>query len=132
MGDDGLDAPPRHEADVRAPTAGGYRIAPHPEVTAKNLEQELLNLKEARGELERELYAVRKLRRSQKALRAASFSGFGALGGSILGFLAYAAIADPKWIPIATVLGLFLGALIGATWTPPDDRFPSAPPPRMF
>ncbi|NOU33404.1 MAG: hypothetical protein HOO96_36365 [Polyangiaceae bacterium] len=51
--------------------------------------------------------------------------------GAVLGFGLYVALGGPIFITGATVVGFVLALLGAGRWDPPDDNFPTAPPPRL-
>jgi hypothetical protein len=111
---------------------GGYRVSGDV-VRSAELEQKLAQAKDSLRELEREVYAARKVLRRRKALSAMSTGGIGALVGALLGSAAYASslVESPHVVTVAVVVAFVLGALYGYRWDDPDDGFPRAPPPRM-
>jgi hypothetical protein len=109
-----------------------YRVAGDVQARAAELELKVHEMKREMRALEREVYAARKTLRARAAIRATSIGGLGALAGAILGAFVYALADAPSAIVIGAVLGFVFGSLGGATWNPPDDNFPPAPPPRMY
>ena len=118
------------EAARERPVA--YRVAGNVEVQRADLEQKLNDMTREMRALEREVYAARKTLRRSAAVRSTSIGGLGALVGVILGAIAYATLGAPWMLILGTVLGFFFGFIGSAPWKPPDDRFPDAPPPRMY
>ncbi len=128
--DDAPDAPDARD-ELLEPAPVAYRVSGDAQVRAAELELKVAEMKREMRSLEREVYAARKAVRARKALQATSVGGLGALAGTILGAIIHAAADSPNAIVVATVLGFLFGLLGGASWDPPDDKFPPAPPPRF-
>jgi F0F1-type ATP synthase assembly protein I len=130
---------PRRHADEQdeaesAPEAieAMYRVSGNVVARAAELELALAESKRELRALEREVYAARAKLRARTALRTTSIGGLGSLVGTLVGSVAYAITDKPGFLIGATVMGFIFGAIGGARSTPPDDKFPDAPPPRMY
>lgn len=125
-------ADPEPPAEAPRPI-GGYRVAGDLEVRSKELEQDLVVLRERYKALEREVWAARRTLRRAKAARAISVGGLGATVATVLALVLHAADlgARPSLLLAIVILGYVLGAIAGMRWKNDDDDFPSAPQPRM-
>lgn len=108
-----------------------YRVSGDLQVRAMELEQEVGEQRARLRAMEREVFAARRALRNQRRLRVLGTGGLGALVGAAIGFLLYAFLGSPAFVTGATVIGFVLALLGGLRWDPPDDNFPTAPPPRM-
>lgn len=108
-----------------------YRVSGDLQVRAMELEQEVGEQAARLRAMEREVFAARRALRNQRRLRVLGVGGLGALVGAVLGFGLYVALGGPIFITGATVVGFVLALLGAGRWDPPDDNFPTAPPPRM-
>lgn len=118
--------------ELAARPAGGYRIAGDLEVRSKEIEQELVQTKARLHEMEREVFAARKVVRRRKVATAASQGGLGATLMTVIAFTLYGlnVVVSPPVLLGLVLIGFVFGALLGMRWDR-DDDFPSAPPPRM-
>ncbi|MCA9585318.1 MAG: hypothetical protein KC657_08165 [Myxococcales bacterium] len=132
LDDEALDEAAREEA-TRAAGSPGYRVSGDLHVRSIELEQDLARAKARVLDIERELFATRKVIRRRNAMRATSHAGLGATMGALLAavLLAVGAVAAPAPLLGLVFLGFGLGFVAGYRFDPPDDDFPKAPPPRV-
>jgi hypothetical protein len=117
-----------------APLVGGYRVAVDAQLArSAELEQKLGQMQDRMRDLEREVYAARKVVRRRRAMKAVATGGIGTTVGAVLAAILYAAgvISAPEPIFALLIVGFVLGALGGMRWEDPDDHFPDAPPVRF-
>lgn len=108
-----------------------YRVSGDLQIRAMELEQEVGEQAARLRAMEREVFAARRALRNQRRLRVLGVGGLGALVGSVLGFALYAFLGSPMFVTGATAIGFVLALLGAGRWDPPDDNFPTAPPPRL-
>jgi hypothetical protein len=127
-----LDEAAREEA-ADAVGSPGYRVSGDLHVRSIELEQDLARAQARVLDVERELFATRKVIRRRNAVRATSHAGLGAAMGAVLAaaLLTEGAVITPAPLLGLVFLGLGLGFVAGYRFDPPDDDFPKAPPPRI-
>jgi hypothetical protein len=108
-----------------------YRVSGDLQVRAMELEQEVGEQAARLRAMEREVFAARRALRNQRRLRVLGAGGLGALVGTIIGSALYAFLGSPSYVSGATAIGFVLALLGAGRWDPPDDNFPTAPPPRL-
>ncbi len=108
-----------------------YRVSGDLQIRAMELEQEVGEQAARLRAMEREVFAARRALRNQRRLRVLGVGGLGALVGAVLGFALYAFLGSPMFVTGATAIGFVLALLGAGRWDPPDDNFPTAPPPRL-
>lgn len=108
-----------------------YRVSGDLQIRAMELEQEVGEQAARLRAMEREVFAARRALRNQRRLRVLGVGGLGALVGAVLGFGLYAFLGSPMFVTGATAIGFVLALLGAGRWDPPDDNFPTAPPPRL-